>query len=369
MTEFEQAERIDGMYGRGGKNDESLRKEGERFLIEISREKGPDGHELRRTFYERFNQETCRRATVRREFNLKDRNEKNELSSLLADISKKSVKDYDGIMLSALVWNKGKMTVGESFWPLAKELGKVSSDLKDSKKRDELMRLTKEVNAYFAPEDGEGGEPDESPTDGVGSESKEASPATPGPLPTSPQPAQDDNEVNLVPGRAGWVTNFIPKNVPASPSEPIPAAWVDPQARDEATARHHDAVRRLSGVVQTAGHRTEVWNVGQDVAFIVNDVLVNVEVKTVSDDMSAQLRLGVGQLLEQLEHHREHMAAQTPWYVDSKVASLAGVLVVVGLAEIPPVWTRLAQRVGFTVWTCETAEQEFGKALPSVFAS
>lgn len=357
------------MYGRGGKNDESLRKEGERFLIEISREKGPAGDKIRRTNYEQFNQETCRRATVRREFDLSNEKEKNELSSLLEDISRKSVEDYDGIMLSALVWNKGKMTVGKSFWPLAISLRKVSPNLKDSEKRNELMRLTKEVNLYFTPEDDEATVGNKSPANAVDSDSKEASPATPGPLPTSPHPAQDDNEDNLVPGRAGWVTNFIPKNVPASPSEPIPAAWVDPQARDEATTRHHDAVRRLCGVVQAAGHRTNVWNVGQDMAFLVNDVLVNVEVKTVSDDMSAQLRLGVGQLLEQLEHHREHMAAQTPWYVNSKVASLAGVLVVVGPAEIPPVWTRLAQRAGFTVWTCETAEQEFGKALPSVFAS
>lgn len=355
------------MYGQNEERDRSLREEGERFLISVSRRKGPVGDAIRRTNYEEFNQWTCMKAKVRRKFRLPE--ELNELSSLLEDISEKSFDENDGIMLSALVWNKGRKTVGPGFWPLAIRLGKVRSDLKDSEKRGELERLTNEVNRYFLPEDEEPIARNVFPADGEGSEWGEASVALPEPLPTSPQPVQDDNEVNLVPGRAGRVTDFIPKNVPASPSEPIPAAWVDPQARDEATTRHHDAVRRLCGVVQAAGHRTNVWNVGQDMAFLVNDVLVNVEVKTVSEDVVPQLRLGVGQLLEQLEHHREHIAAQTPWYVYSKVGALAGVLVVVGPTEIPPVWTRLGQRAGFTVWTCETAEQEFGKALPSVIAS
>ncbi|MFI7481442.1 hypothetical protein ACH9EU_03395 [Kocuria sp. M1R5S2] len=325
------------------------------------------GDAIRRTTYEEFNQGTCVKANVRRKFRLPE--EMAELSSLLADISERSFKEYDEIMLSALVWKQKKkngQVVGEGFWPLAHKLGKVSSDLKDSQKPATLLRLTEEVNRYFTPEDQDGVEPDESPAQSVGGESGEAPPASPQPSATSPQPARVDNGDGTVPGRAGRLTNFTPGNTPEAPSEPIPAAWVDSQSRDEATARHHKAVGRLRGVVQAAGYCTGVWDVGQDVAFLVNDVLVNVEVKTVSDDMSAQLRLGTGQLLEQLEHHREHMAAQTPWYVDSKVASLAGVLVVVGPTEIPPVWTRLAQRAGFSIWSCETAEQEFGKDLPSV---
>lgn len=179
--------------------------------------------------------------------------------------------------------------------------------------------------------------------------------------------AKDANEADVsVVGRAGWLTDFAPEETPVAPSEPVPGAWIDPQARDEATARHHDAVRRLRAAARTAGHKTTVWDLGQDVAFLARNVLVNVEVKTVGDEMSQQLRLGVGQLLEQLEHHREHMAEQATWYVDAEVDSLAGVLVLVGPTEIPPVWRRLAQRAKFAIWTLETAEQEFGRQSPSV---
>jgi hypothetical protein len=126
-------------------------------------------------------------------------------------------------------------------------------------------------------------------------------------------------------------------------------------------------MRELREAARTGGHLTEVWDVGQDVCFRHAETLVNVEVKSVGSGVE-QYRLGVGQLAEQIQNHLDHIAAGTAWYVESGVRAVAGILVVTD-DVVPPVWGRLAQRLGIAIWSADEAVYVFSdpelSGLPS----
>jgi hypothetical protein len=98
--------------------------------------------------------------------------------------------------------------------------------------------------------------------------------------------------------------------------------------------------------------------VGQDAFFLHKQRLINVEVKSIGG-ASEQYRLGVGQLAEQMQHHLDHLTAGTPWYVEAGVTEVVGVLVVVSEEPVPPVWRRLATRLGIAIWKAEQARAVF----------
>ncbi len=175
-------------------------------------------------------------------------------------------------------------------------------------------------------------------------------------------------------GRRPRVYEYTPESTPRAPTVSAPAALVDPTLRDALTGCHHDATRDIRAAAVRAGYPVTTFSHGQDAAFVVADVLVNVEVKTLTvlanggdrDPTSAtgrgrtpapardpardsagegddddpdeargaftvdargQLRLGLGQVLEQAQRHRDDL--ESGWSVPgTHVTSCAPVLAV-----------------------------------------
>ncbi|MFE0530400.1 sigma factor-like helix-turn-helix DNA-binding protein [Micromonospora sp. SD19] len=159
------------------------------------------------------------------------------------------------------------------------------------------------------------------------------------------------------PERKGFLTDFTPEATPVISAAP-PAAVVDRHAQHASTMRHHAVLRELREAVRTGGHQTRGWDVGQDAFFLHKQRLINVEVKSVGGAVE-QYRLGVGQLAEQMQHHLDHLTAGTPWYVEAGVTEVVGVLVVVSEEPVPPVWRRLATRLGIAIWKADQAQAVF----------
>jgi hypothetical protein len=160
-------------------------------------------------------------------------------------------------------------------------------------------------------------------------------------------------EVPAGAARAGWLTDFTPETTPI-PAATAPApAQVDPAAQHASHTSHMALMRALRQVAVAAGHAVQAWDVGQDVCFVHGKTLVNVEVKSVGGGVE-QYRLGLGQLLEQVQHHLDHLATGHPWYADAGIEAVAAVLVVTD-ERVAPAWQRLADRLGIAIWPAERA--------------
>lgn len=166
--------------------------------------------------------------------------------------------------------------------------------------------------------------------------------------------------------RPGWLTDFTPETTPAPAANAPAPAVVDQAGRHAGTRAHMDLTRQLRQSARAGGHRTQAWDVGQDVCFVHGASLVNVEVKSIGGGIEQYL-LGVGQLLEQVEHHLAHIEAHHPWYAATGVTGVVGVLVVSD-SQVEEVWLRLATRHRITIWSAEQALRVFadpsGMQLP-----
>jgi hypothetical protein len=80
-------------------------------------------------------------------FDLGEASDRNQLSLLLGDVSRASVRQHD-VMLSALVHRKGKrMEVGGGFYVAAIQMGRLKPN---ANKDDRLVFLGKEIEAVYA---------------------------------------------------------------------------------------------------------------------------------------------------------------------------------------------------------------------------
>lgn len=157
-------------------------------------------------------------------------------------------------------------------------------------------------------------------------------------------------------GVAGSLADFSPATTPSGPTTAPESFNVDPRLRDQRTAEHHDAVRRLRQAATDRGLSTLAWAVGQDAAFVWNSRLVNVEVKTVNTvDSTGRYRLGIGQLQEQVQHHLANAEAGEQWYRVSGVSSVLPLLVIDPPQPIPAVWIALARRLDMLVLHIDAA--------------
>lgn len=162
----------------------------------------------------------------------------------------------------------------------------------------------------------------------------------------------------VLPSRSGRLADFGPGSTPVPSAQPPTITQGDPTAQWESNIVHMALVRALRQAATKGGHSTQVWDLGQDVSFTMKDTLVNVEVKSIGGDGSEQHRLGLGQLLEQLQHHLDHLSAGTAWYQQSRIKRVVGVLVVSD-EKVPPVWERIARRLDVAIWPSQVALDVF----------
>lgn len=172
------------------------------------------------------------------------------------------------------------------------------------------------------------------------------------------------------PDRLGHLGDFSAAATPKVAPRAAAPTVVDPTAQHASHAVHMALLRTLREAVEEGGHRTDAWDVGQDACFLRGTTLVNIEVKSVTDEGAEQYRLGFGQLTEQVQHHLDHLTAGSPWYRQQDVRAVCGILVVTD-DRVPSLWRRIATRSGLAIWEPDRALRVFADpaadGLPPLF--